>query len=104
MNEDTWRKYKYFNVSSTKGFASDDFSQVQIIQMYNTSDTMWSLSLPHIETIKSRLINYSTSTDDIFLSFKYSFNRPVYINFNKIVTSRSTKFNQKNRLSFILRK
>ena len=76
MNMEIWNTFKYLNSTVTKGFLGD-LSLIQIIQMYNTSDSMWSLSFPHIEIIKTRIANFNQSYYDIFLNLKYSFSRPV---------------------------
>ena len=76
LDQKTWDDYNYGRSVYTKSF---DLSQVQIISMYNTSDTMWSLSLPHIYLITENLKSYNTTNYDIFITFKYSFTRPVII-------------------------
>ena len=76
MNMEILNTFKYLNSTVTKGFLND-LSLIQIIQMYNTSDSMWSLSFPHIEIIKTRIANFNQSYYDIFLNLKYSFSRPV---------------------------
>jgi hypothetical protein len=70
---ETWSLYGYANSSKTKNFPT---SQVQIIRMSNTSDTIWDIAGPHIETIKDRLEKYRNNSYNIYIGFKYSFQRP----------------------------
>lgn len=70
---ETWSLYGYKNSSKTKNFP---MSQVQIIRMSDTSDTIWDIAGPHIETIKDRLEKYRNYTYNIYIGFKYNFQRP----------------------------
>jgi len=67
----------YFNFTKsvyTKNFATE---QIQKIIMYNYSDSTWSVSEPHMNLIIDRINNYSNYHFDIYLSFEFSFKRPV---------------------------
>jgi hypothetical protein len=77
-SQDYWNTYGYYNSSTTRNFPQ---SQVQVLSMSNTSDTIWDIARPHIDTIIYRLDNYDKLNFTIALNFKYSFRRNVIIEY-----------------------
>jgi len=86
---DTWKLYNYHISPYTKNFPK---SQVQVLNMSSTSDTIWDIAQPHINTIIDRLENYKTYNYNISLNFIYSFKRNVKI--NKLVSLKCTRCSQ----------
>jgi hypothetical protein len=71
---DMWGNYNYDKSPTTKNFPT---SQVQILTMSKTSDTIWDIAKPHIDTIIDRLENYDKYNYTITLNFRYKFKRDV---------------------------
>jgi hypothetical protein len=72
--KDIWNLYGYKTSPKTKNFP---MNQVQKVNMSDTSDTIWDIAGPHIETIIDRLDDYELNNFNITLAFKYNFQRPV---------------------------
>jgi hypothetical protein len=62
------------NATLTRNFPE---SQTQVVRMSNVSDTNWILAQPHVEALHNNLINYKSSDSQSYISFSFSFNRPV---------------------------
>jgi hypothetical protein len=79
MNDDIWTKFNYDSNLKTKNFPK---KQIQIIYMYENSDTIFSLAKPNIDKIIDTLKELNNSNSDkndikeINLYFEYSFSRP----------------------------
>ncbi len=79
MNDDIWTKFEYDKNLKTKNFPK---KQIQIIYMYENSDTIFSLAKPNIDKIIDTLKELNNSNSDkndikeINLYFEYSFSRP----------------------------
>ena len=78
MNDDIWSNFSYGDNLKTKNYPK---KQIQIIYMYENSDTIFSLAKPYIQTIIDTLNNTKTGTlntniKQINLYFEYSFSRP----------------------------
>jgi hypothetical protein len=84
-NAGVWDTYGYENSSATRNFAD---SQVQVLLMSSTSDTIWEIARPHIDTIIYRLENYRSLNFTIAFDFKYSFKRNVSKMFNLYSTHK----------------
>ena len=67
--------FNYTKSVYTKNFALE---QIQKIIMYNTSDSVWGISDPHVNLIKKHLNNNNI---DLNLTIYYSFDRPVILYF-----------------------
>lgn len=69
-----WENFNYTSSPRTKAYPKD---QVQVIQMMNSSDTVWNIANPHINFILDKLKDYKNYDDNIILSMQFNFKRRV---------------------------
>jgi hypothetical protein len=74
IDKKTLHKYNYDKSPFTKSYP---INEIQTIQMSNTSDTIWDIASPHIDTIKDRLRNYAKNNYFIYFTLEYSYTRDV---------------------------
>jgi len=77
--------YGFKNSYRTKAFP---ISQVQTIQIMNSSDTGWNLAPPHIDYIVNSLKNYKIQNRTILLKMEYEFYRKVNLILSLKIRSR----------------
>lgn len=105
MTKNVYDTNNYGISTLTKNFL---MNEINVVSMFQTSDTNWDLTEPKIKYIIEHLENYKENMTDIYLSFRYEFKRTTVINdissekhIDYQLYARDPKKKEKNNIEFL---